>query len=125
MSEELKIDRLSTQGFTLGPWRVKPSLNRISGLEQSRKISPRAMDTLVYMATRPGELVTREELINRVWRTCVTDNAVSRIICELRKALSVGDKGQAFIVTVNKRGYVLMASVECQAQGNASRRQSA
>lgn len=69
-------------------------------------LEPKAFDLLVLLASRSGELVTRQEVLDRVWAgVYVTDNAVARVIAQLRRALGDPARGARFIETVPTRGY--------------------
>ncbi|HRJ49183.1 MAG: response regulator transcription factor [Phycisphaeraceae bacterium] len=67
---------------------------------------------LEYLASNPGRAVSREELLNRVWKldarglqTRTVDMAVAR----LRELLDDDPASPAVIVTVRSRGYMLAA----------------
>lgn len=70
------------------------------------------MEVLAHLATRPGEVVSAEELIEAVWRgRAVGDGAVYKTIHLLRDALG-DDRGDVrYIQTIPKRGYRLLAPV--------------
>jgi TolB-like protein/Flp pilus assembly protein TadD len=71
------------------------------------------MQVLVCLAARPGEVVSKEELIRAVWvDTFVTDDVLTRAISELRRVLGDDAKQPHIIETVAKRGYRIIASVE-------------
>jgi len=76
------------------------------------KLSPRAMNVLMYLAERAGSTVTHDELLGRFWRGSLSSrNAVHKCAAELRLALGrLGDDGVQ-IETVSKRGYRLSAAV--------------
>ena len=72
----------------LGDWRVEPRRNRIVSVEAERSLDPRLIDVLVTLATRPGEVLTRDELLEAVWKdTFVSENSLSQAVSRLRKAL--------------------------------------
>lgn len=76
-------------------------------------LTPKAFDLLKIMVERPGELLTKDELLQAVWPgTFVEENNLADNISKLRKALGDGDNGQRFIETVPKRGYRFAAPVE-------------
>jgi hypothetical protein len=51
-------------------------------------LEPKAVDVLRYLVDRPGVLVSKHELIHAVWKdTAVGDNALTRLVAQLRKAL--------------------------------------
>ena len=61
--------------FWIGEWHVQPSINRISRANDVVRVEPKVMQVLVCLAARPGEVVTREELIASVWAgVFVTDD---------------------------------------------------
>jgi DNA-binding winged helix-turn-helix (wHTH) protein/tetratricopeptide (TPR) repeat protein len=73
-------------------------------------LRPKAFEVLKYLADRPGQIVSREELLKAVWPgIVVTDDSVVQCIKEIRQAL--GDAGHRLIRTVPKRGYALEADV--------------
>jgi predicted ATPase/DNA-binding winged helix-turn-helix (wHTH) protein len=68
------------------------------------RIGARALDILVALASRPGELVTKDELITQVWPNTFVDPTNLRVnIAALRKAL--GDSGGRLISNDPGRGY--------------------
>ncbi len=68
-----------------------------------------ALAVLKELAGRPGEVVTKDELMEAVWpNIAVTDDSLVQCIAEIRKAL--GDDEHLIIKTVPKRGYVLEAA---------------
>jgi len=80
--------------------------------QKSLAIEPKAFRLLVYLLENRGRLVEKDELLSAVWAdTFVTENALTRSIAQLRKAL--GDtKGQAkYIETAPTRGYRFIAPV--------------
>jgi adenylate cyclase len=73
-------------------------------------LRPKCFDVLKYLLENAGRLVTKDELISRVWAdVAVADEAVTRCMSDVRAA--IGDHDQAIIKTVPRRGYILNASV--------------
>ncbi len=67
---------------------------------------------LRYLVARPGQLVTKDEMLEALWPgTVVTDSALKICVRELRKALGDDDRAPRFIQTVHGRGYRFIASV--------------
>ena len=98
--------------FRLGEWSVDPMLNRISRDGHSIQLRPRAMDVLVFLARQPGDVATKEQLIDSVWRTeFVTENALTHVISELRTELGDDAKNPSYIENIPRRGYRLIAEV--------------
>jgi TolB-like protein len=90
-------------GFTLDP--ARRTLAGPGGAPIDLK--PKVFDTLAALAARPGEIVSKHELMETVWPDVVVeDNNLNQAISALRKALGDGGKsGRRLIVTVPGRGY--------------------
>lgn len=69
-------------------------------------LKPKAIQTLVVLIENNGEVVSKEELIARVWHdSFVEENSLSVNIYSLRKAFAVFDAETVFIETVSRRGF--------------------
>jgi Tol biopolymer transport system component/DNA-binding winged helix-turn-helix (wHTH) protein len=102
------IHLASEKDFEVGKWRVSPSAREIEGSSGRMRLEPRVMQVLVSLARRPGETVSREELLEDGWGgIAVSDDALVRSISQLRKALANGRNGVR-IETVAKVGYRLV-----------------
>ena len=74
--------------FRLGDWLVEPRLNRISRADAEAQLETKAMDVLVLLARRAGEVVSHAELQDAVWQTeFVSYNTLAVRVSELREAL--------------------------------------
>jgi Tol biopolymer transport system component/DNA-binding winged helix-turn-helix (wHTH) protein len=94
--------------FRVAGWLVQPSLNRVSRGDEIVRLEPKVMQVLVCLCETPGEVVTRETLIARVWPDVfVTDDVLHRAIATLRRTFH----DPAAIETIRKRGYRLVAPV--------------
>src|SRR5215470_2859177 len=92
---------------------VDPSLNRVTYGDRTVQVEPKIMHVLVTLAERPGEVVTREELMSRVWSgVFVTDDVLHRAVRELRRLFDDDSEQPKVIETIRKRGYRLIATVE-------------
>lgn len=70
------------------------------------------MDLLVYLAKRCPEVVPKADIFNEVWAgTFVSDDALTRCIGELRRALGETGQQPGVLETVPKRGYRIVAPV--------------
>ena len=79
------------------------------------KLQEQPFQILVMLLERPGEVVAREELQNRLWPadTFVDfDRGLNRAINKLREALGDSSESPRFIETVPRRGYRFIAPVE-------------
>ncbi len=98
--------------FRLGEWLVEPKLNRLSSELGVVQLEPRAMDLLVFLARHPGEVLSRETLIDGVWQTRFVGEAVLRnTVAALRRSLRDRAADPRYIETISKRGYRLIAEV--------------
>lgn len=70
------------------------------------------MEVLVYLARRQGEVVSREELEQHVWRGALVGyDAVTNTVIKLRKALGDDAREPGIVATIPKRGYRLVAPI--------------
>ncbi|WP_172806008.1 ATP-binding protein [Bradyrhizobium erythrophlei] len=75
-------------------------------------LGSRALDILIYLAERPGEVVTKKELIDHVWPDVVVEEGSLRVhIAAIRKALGDGKFGNRYITNIQGRGYSFVGSV--------------
>ena len=98
---ELSIDRmeLSTDGV-------------------ARPLEPQVFDLLRLLAESGGRVVSRDELIDKVWGgRIVSDSAIDARISAARAALGDDGARQEFIRTVPRRGFRFVAPVETDAGG--------
>jgi DNA-binding winged helix-turn-helix (wHTH) protein len=78
-------------------------------------LNSRAMDALVMLVSRAGELVTKRQLLDGVWPTAVVeDNNINQCILAIRKALGESAGSNRFVMTVPGRGYRFVAAVTVQ-----------
>lgn len=91
---------------------IQPQLNRIECEQATIQIQPKIMQVLVCLAEQRGQVVTKDQLFQRVWAdTHVTDHVLSRAISELRKIFGDDPKRPSVIETIPKVGYRLIAPV--------------
>ncbi len=99
--------------FRLDGWLVQPSLNRVTRDGIAVRLRPQLMDLLVCLASRPGAVLGRDELVASVWDgRWVVESAVSRCVAELRAVFADSVQRPRIIETISKRGYRLIAAVE-------------
>ena len=96
----------------VGDWTVEPALNQLSAPGRKVKIEPKAMSVLAYLADRAGQVVRREALLSAVWPGVVVgDDSLTQVVIKLRKALGDVPEKPAYIQTIAKGGYRLIAPV--------------
>ena len=100
------------RGFRIGHWEVYPLRNVVSRAEASLRLEGKAIQVLLVLAQHPGEVVTRRMLLEQVWADRpVTDEVLSRCVSLLRATLGDDPKDPAYIQTIPRIGYRLVANV--------------
>lgn len=98
--------------WQFGPFELKETTRELFRGGELLHLEPKPLNLLMYFVRRPGELVTKDELIESVWAgRVVTDNVVTRCVTKLREAF--GDEGLALIKTVHGYGYRFTGKVNC------------
>jgi DNA-binding winged helix-turn-helix (wHTH) protein len=90
----------------IGRLRVDLSRDVVTCVDEHTGLSPRAEDLLLLLCRHPGALVTREQILQRVWQGAVVeDGAITNCVWQIRKSL--GDDGRRWLKTRSGRGYML------------------
>jgi TolB-like protein/DNA-binding winged helix-turn-helix (wHTH) protein/Tfp pilus assembly protein PilF len=101
-----------TKPFRIGEWRIDPTLDEISTADRRVKLEPRMMRLLCCLASRPGEVVSLNELLEGVWSgVVVSQSSVYQAIAQLRRELGDTDAAPRYIATTPRKGYRLVAPV--------------
>jgi DNA-binding winged helix-turn-helix (wHTH) protein/TolB-like protein/Tfp pilus assembly protein PilF len=96
----------------IGEWQAERATNELSRPGERLRIEPKAMEVLMVLAGRAGQVVGRDELLATVWTGVVVgDEALTQSIIKLRRALGDNPRSPAYIETISKRGYRLIAAV--------------
>ena len=75
-------------------------------------LPPRVLGVLELLLERAGDIVPRQELIDRVWKDAfVTDTSLAEAISVLRQTLGDDSQNPAYVQTVHRRGYRFVAPV--------------
>src|ERR1043165_8237622 len=106
------MDRLTLIPTRIGDWRLDPQLGQLTRGEHVEKLEARTLRLLQYLASRPGETVSIDELLDQVWSgVVVTQDSVYQAVTALRRLLGDDAKNPRYIATVPRLGYRLVASV--------------
>ena len=109
MNELCSRSLVLESGFTLGSWHVEPGRNTIFRGKEERHLENRLMQTLVYLAQHPGQVISRGQFFKTVWQgLVVNEEALSRAISLLRTALDDDAHAPKFIQTIPGVGYRLI-----------------
>ena len=98
--------------FTVGEFTIEKELNTLSHNGKCQVVEPKVMALLYYLACHANEVISRDKLMEDVWRSKVSEGAVNRVVGLLRKALSDNADSPLYIQTFAKKGYRLIANVE-------------
>jgi adenylate cyclase len=102
-----------TEDFRLEEWLVRPRRRLLVHGRERRRVSPKAMGVLRLLAERSGEVVSKDELVSGIWQEhVVSDEAVTSVVYELRRALGDDARHPRFIETIRKSGYRLVVPPE-------------
>ena len=94
-----------------GPFRLEMGKRLWCG-DQQVNIRQRPLAVLRYLAERPGQLVSSEELLKRLWPGIYVTRTVLRVcVREIRQALQEDSVAPAFIETVGRQGYRFIAPI--------------
>jgi adenylate cyclase len=92
--------------------RVDPALDEICRAGHTIKLEPKAMQLLMCLAERAGEVVSVDELLDLVWKdVVVSPDSVYAAVAALRRTLGDDPKTPKYIANVVRRGYRLIAPV--------------
>ena len=111
--------RTASNAFAFGPFRLLPTQFLLLEGENRVPLGSRALEILVALLERRGELVGKHDLMARVWpNVCVEANNLTVHMSALRRALRDGRDGHRFIVNIPGRGYCFVASVDVSGHEN-------
>src|ERR1700692_654076 len=100
------------QNLRFGPFELS-SRERV--LRRDGVVLPlgsRALDLLIYLAARPGELIAKQELIDHVWSDVTVEEGSIRVhVAAIRKTLDDGQFGNRYIANIKGRGYSFVGTV--------------
>ena len=109
------MERQSSRVLRIGAWFVNPLSGEIARGEERVRLEARTMRLLLCLAESPGEVVSIDTLLSQVWSgVVVTPDSVYQAVAALRRLLGDDAKQPAYIVTVPRLGYRLVAPVEPQ-----------
>jgi TolB-like protein/DNA-binding winged helix-turn-helix (wHTH) protein len=106
------MDQPTATVLRIGDWRVDPTAGQISRAGESVRVEARTMRLLVCLAEHAGEVVSIDRLLDGVWAgVVVTPDSVYQAVASLRRLLGDDPKNPAYIATVPRLGYRMVASV--------------
>jgi DNA-binding winged helix-turn-helix (wHTH) protein len=108
--------------ISFGSFRLLPTQFLLLEGDKPVSLGSRALEILIVLLERPGELVTKEELMTRVWPNVFVEPANLTVhMSALRRTLRDGRDGNRFIINIPGRGYSFVTSVEVSRQDSSAR----
>ena len=100
------------KSFRVAGWLVDPASLRISKNSSTVKLEPKAMAVLALLASRPNEVISRQEFEESVWTGSVVGyDALSNAINKIRKAFGDSARNPEIVETIAKTGFRMIAEV--------------
>ena len=98
--------------YEFGPFRLDVVRRLLACNGTPVPLTPKNLDLLLTLLQRRGQVLTKEELLRRIWpNTMVEESNLTQNIFILRKALGETPNDHSYIVTVPGQGYRFVASV--------------
>lgn len=107
----VQLDSAVGERLKFGEFELAPVARALWRRGEEIRLGSRALDILIALASRPGQIVSKDDLTQLVWRGAFVDETALRVgISAVRKAL--GNGGDQYIATVPGRGYCFVLDVE-------------
>ena len=106
------LAKRAVRSFAFGPFMLIPERQVLLENETPVRIGGRSLDILTALVERPGELVSKSELLSLVWPNTIVEESNLKVnMVALRRALGEGPGAAQYIATVVGRGYRFVAPV--------------
>jgi len=105
----------SSRVIRIGAFELDPATGELTRNGRKTQLTVQLLQVLLALLENPGELVTREELVRRLWPSGTFvdfDHSLNKAVNKLREALGDSAEQPKFIETFPRRGYRLIAPVE-------------
>ena len=102
----------TSRAISFGLFRLLPAQRLLLCADNVVPLGSRALDILIALVERPGELLGKDELMARVWPNTFVEPANLTVhVAALRRALGDGRDGNRFIINIPGRGYQFVTEV--------------
>lgn len=106
------LEKPSPGTIKVGAWHAARATGELTRDGVTERLEPKVMDLLFLLAGSPGKAFSKDEIMAALWpNVIVGDDTLARAVSRLRKALADDAKTPAYIETLPKRGYRLIAKV--------------
>ena len=109
------------RSYSFGPFILVPERQSLTKAGTTVRIGSRALEILVALVERPGELVSKAQLVSRAWPdTFVEESNLKVTVAALRRVLGDAPGDAQYIATVSGRGYRFVSTVRLTWEGDGS-----
>jgi DNA-binding winged helix-turn-helix (wHTH) protein len=116
---EKRTEPASAKEVSFGKFRLLPTQFLLLEGDKPVPLGSRALEILIALLERRGELVSKQDLMARVWPNVFVEPANLTVhMSALRRALRDGQGGNRFIINIPGRGYCFVASVDVSGHEN-------
>jgi predicted ATPase/DNA-binding winged helix-turn-helix (wHTH) protein len=114
---QLGIPTLAEDSVSFGPFQLFASQRLLVRGDEAIPLGSRAMEILVALLERPGDLIEKKAIMALVWPDIhVVDDNLTVHVSALRRALGDGIEGNRYILTIPGRGYRFVAPVRASVE---------
>jgi predicted ATPase/DNA-binding winged helix-turn-helix (wHTH) protein/tetratricopeptide (TPR) repeat protein len=115
------VDDDVQRNLQFGPFELSSKERVLRREGEVLPLGSRALDLLIYLVGRPGEVIAKQELIDHVWPDVTVEEGSIRVhVAAIRKALGDGQFGNRYIANIKGRGYSFVGNVVSRAGGTES-----
>jgi DNA-binding winged helix-turn-helix (wHTH) protein len=112
LSFEAMSDAAAYGKLKFGPFELSVGERLLRREDAVLPLGSRALDILIYLTERPGEVIAKQELIDHIWSDVTVEEGSLRVhVAAIRKALGDGQSGKRYIANVKGRGYSFVGTV--------------
>jgi len=112
MSQRIKANSPSDEVISFGPFRLYTAQRLIEREGVPLHLGGRALDILIVLVEQASEVVSKNDLMARVWPDSTVDEGSLRVhVAALRKALGDGESGARYLTTLTGQGYCFVAPI--------------
>jgi DNA-binding winged helix-turn-helix (wHTH) protein len=102
--------------FQFNNFNIDTDRRELEGPDRVIHVEPQVFDLLVYFAQNPNRVISKNQLIEKIWKgRVISDAALNSRINLARRAIGDTGKRQALIRTIQRRGFLFAAEVTMRA----------
>jgi transcriptional activator of cad operon len=106
------VEQSARATLRVGDWIVNPMSGQMTRGDETVRLEARTLRLLLCLAENAGQVVSIDDLLSQVWQgVIVTPDSVYQAVTALRRLLGDDPKQPAYIATVPRRGYRMVATV--------------